>query len=679
MYPSGYTPDTPSGVVTPVAMTKSDSGEPIKKEMLQDYPCGSEPGHSFRSSPLNIYAIGRDSAVVLYVEGGCPNFTWESDNEWATFGTAETAVRYNTLTSSADEGQSTIVTVTDANGLEVTISVPYSGASACCEDPDLPLAKDTPWNEVEDSKNWPGEVVLFISGGCPPYDWVSDDAENFPLDYAATNSKRNRVHGTSSGDFGVRVTDHCDECVSFGYEFTPNQHWKFCPTDSLTLVVRHGKTDIAWTFDGTHSGWSVETPTEDLDALVRTSGATTESVTLEATDDCGDEVTKTLLLSCAPKEVTQEFKQISGASADKLDICNISGTLYVGVSDDKNIRTFTIDSTTGLVSDELASRAFTANVVNDAKVVLVSEGESSSVIAVAWGEITQGLVATFTITHATGAISAAIDSGQFWNGYTSDLDFIYVREDEVFGIAYCGGTSSYYQQGWFTCVGIDSEGNLATDFEGDHLFTEQFYGATSNGHHLCQGISMCKGTAYDQDVALVFEITDTNEGRIQTWDVSTGGIGAAVESDLQLAAVVSNPDIAAISENNDGYVVIYEIVPASSGQIKVYSQDADNAITLEDTANLGETRFPTIVHMQEDCFATCWAAGSKWRFTTYLIDTLSDYDIRGMCILTTVAADVTINAQIIRCSDSIVAALCYATGTPGGLGVTSIKQYCQTL
>jgi len=213
MYPTGYTPSTPSGKVTPEAMTKDGSGEPHNKEIIQDYPCGDEAGHYFISSPVNTWSIGRSGAVVLYVEGGCPNFTWASDNAWATFGTAETSVRYNTISSTADEGQDTIVTVTDANGLEVTISVPWHGGPTCCEDVPLAFSVQTAWDEVDDSRNWPGEVVILLDGGCPPFDWTVSGT-NFTLDNAASNSRRNRLaNAVGPATPEITVTDLCDTCL----------------------------------------------------------------------------------------------------------------------------------------------------------------------------------------------------------------------------------------------------------------------------------------------------------------------------------------------------------------------------------------------------------------------------------------------------------------------------------
>jgi len=294
MYETGYTPSTPSGVVTPAAMTKDGSGEPIKKDIIQDYPCGSEPGHSFRSSPLNIYAIGRDSSVVLYVEGGCPNFTWESDNEWATFETAETSVRYNTITSSADEGQDTIVTVTDANGLEVTISVPYSGASTCCEDVPIEFALQTDRDEIVLG----GDTVIFLDGGCSPFTWEVDD-EELTLANAATNSRRNKL--TASGDATkgtLTVTDLCEASVTaclcfdpsgFGYD-TENSGETVDRSDSAEIFVEGGCPPFTWAVAGTDFSFDDETTSERQNTL-NAGASACGTATVTVTDDCGDEVT----------------------------------------------------------------------------------------------------------------------------------------------------------------------------------------------------------------------------------------------------------------------------------------------------------------------------------------------------------------------------------------------------
>jgi len=207
MFPEGGSESDPvPRTGTPSAMTRSGKGKPLNEQMIQDYPCGDEAGHYFISSPLNVCSIGRSDSAVLYVEGGCPNFTWASDNEWATFSSAETAVRYNTIESAAGEGQDTTVTVTDANGLEVTIDVPYCDAASCCDDPPT-FSIQTSGDELGP---FPGENVVFLDGGCPPFSWNSV-GDGFTLDYVETNSRRNRVHGTEDNVLVVDVEDSCGQ------------------------------------------------------------------------------------------------------------------------------------------------------------------------------------------------------------------------------------------------------------------------------------------------------------------------------------------------------------------------------------------------------------------------------------------------------------------------------------
>ena len=213
IYPTGHTVSNEEGETAGQVMMKSGDGSPISKQMIQDYPCGDETGHYFISSPLNVYSIGRSGSVVLYVEGGCPNFTWASDNAWATFSSATTSVRYNTIESTAAEGQDTIVTVTDANGLEVTINVPWNGAVSCCEDPPA-LSIQTLESELGPFLDGV-EIVVFIDGGCPPFGWVITNSIDVNLDYAATNSRRNRVSSSIlCPPFTLTVTDLCSQVAT---------------------------------------------------------------------------------------------------------------------------------------------------------------------------------------------------------------------------------------------------------------------------------------------------------------------------------------------------------------------------------------------------------------------------------------------------------------------------------
>jgi len=344
MYPSGYTPSTPDGEVTPAAMTKDGSGEPFNKEMLQDYPCGSEPGHSFRSSPLNIYAIGNSSGLVLYVEGGCPNFTWVSDNAWADFGTAETSVRYNTLESGAGPGQDTVVTVTDTNGLEVTINVPWSGACGCCDDVSIEFAKQTPWSEIE-SINWPGEVVVFIDGGCSPFTWTISGA-NFTLGIASSNARRNWLLGASGADSDniyMVVEDYCGSKLCWPGVLFNAQPCSFrFEGESQTITVSRGVAPIDWEFVGAATGWTIaEAQTADLDNIITAvENPTTKSVTLKGTDANGCTGTKTLYSGDILEYATSMGRHGSVVTVD-------TGLVFLcceGPSNHGNAFTFSVDS-----------------------------------------------------------------------------------------------------------------------------------------------------------------------------------------------------------------------------------------------------------------------------------------------------------------------------------------------
>ena len=417
MYPEDYTPLTPDGVVTPAVMTKSGSGEPLTKVMIQDYPCGDEPGHAFRSSPLNIYSIARDSAVVLYVEGGCPNFTWASDNAWATFGTAATAVRYNTLTSSADEGQDTIVTVTDANGLEATISVPYNDASTCCEDVPMEFAKQTPWDEIT-SVSWPNDVVVFLDGGCPPFDWTIIGA-NFTLDYAATNSRRNRLHGAvgaDSDDIYLTIEDLCGSLLCYPGVLFSGDCFSVNRGGDLTVTAARGVAPIAWEFVGSSTGWSLaEAQTADLDNVVSLEAdAPIGTVTLKCTDTNG--CTETQVLYTAGVVDSHEFDEADCIFPWAIQLStNYYAVVYESTGDDGWIKTFHIPSGTGIITEVDSYEYSTA------------AGEFSMIVHI-YGNIyaitdRSGYIRTIEISDA-GVITKSIISSRQITGATSNINYI---------------------------------------------------------------------------------------------------------------------------------------------------------------------------------------------------------------------------------------------------------------
>jgi len=187
--------------------------------------------------------------------------------------------------------------VTDANGLEVTIDVPWNGAATCCEDVPLTLAFQTPWSEIN-SISWPGEVVVFLDGGCPPFDWTIAGA-NFTLDYAATNSRRNRVHGAvgaDSDDLTIVVEDLCGACVCLPGLDLCGPCGFVHEGETLSVAVQHGSVPIDWEWIGDHVGWTLaEAQSADLDVdITVVADPTNKSVTLKAMDAAGCTDTVTL-------------------------------------------------------------------------------------------------------------------------------------------------------------------------------------------------------------------------------------------------------------------------------------------------------------------------------------------------------------------------------------------------
>lgn len=586
MFPVGGSETDPvSRTVVPSSVTKDGSGEPYKAQMHPDYDCGDEPGHYFISSPLNVYSIGRSGSVVLYVEGGCPNFTWESDNEWATFGTAETSARYNTLESGAGEGQDTTVTVTDANGLEVTISVPWNGAATCCEDVPIELAFDTPWGEIDDSKNWPGEVVIFISGGCPPYTWESDN-DRFPLDYAATNSPRNRVHGTYTGYFNITVTDDC------GAEIT--------------------------------AGRSCEAEYGGQDEEVMCSG------------DYGHYGT---------------------------DICHISGGLcaaVVGYCDSATamLYTFIVDDSTGEIGSLIASKAL-GGWGYDVKVLCAGIAGGYATIGVIWGGSTEGKIESYKVTVATGAISNLIDSAQIDDDRINRLDFCHVAGD-LYAIAY----SNYDDDAaYITGAGIDVEtGGVATDFELDHLFTEQIHTSKLNAVAICKHVD-------DETIAVAFA-DSSGVGRVETWDVSAHISASLLDEDQFADSGCVDADVEAMSHINDGYVVVSN---EAKTYLHVYSQDDSNNIALETTHEVeyANAEGPRIIHIQQCCFMLFHNAASSFHFRTYLIDGTSNYAVDlGTYRYTSYAPYGTYNG-LCKISNIVLAASCNYQKSGNKFGIYS--------
>ena len=337
IYPIGHTPSNEDGETAGQVMMKSGDGSPVSKQMIQDYPCGDESGHYFISSPLNVYSIGRSGSVVLYVEGGCPNFMWASDNAWATFSSATTSVRYNTIESGADEGQDTVVTVTDANGLKVTINVPWNGAVSCCEDPPA-FSIQTIAAELGP---FPGESVIFLDGGCSPFTWAISGT-GFTLDYAATNSRHNRVHNDATpSDVTITITveDSCgqtDEISAYycncdveddvAYD-TTNSDETVDQSNTATVIVTGGCTPFSWEVSGTGFTLVAASTAGRTNTLIA-DGTACGAATITVTDNCEDSCTGYVRCTSVDSEWVLKSSNVCGLSGVGVQIGAVSSFVY---------------------------------------------------------------------------------------------------------------------------------------------------------------------------------------------------------------------------------------------------------------------------------------------------------------------------------------------------------------
>ncbi len=130
-----------------------------------------------------------------YVEivGGTPPFTWSVTGTDFSFDNSSTTVRNNILTASetAENGNTEEITVTDANGVEVTTYCTVCGTTICCEDPNYSFVFNIKnKTEVIEGRS----IRVGVKGGCPPFTWtiISGDGFSFPI--SVTNSRYNYLH-----------------------------------------------------------------------------------------------------------------------------------------------------------------------------------------------------------------------------------------------------------------------------------------------------------------------------------------------------------------------------------------------------------------------------------------------------------------------------------------------------
>jgi hypothetical protein len=213
--------------------------------------------------------LQRGSAIVVWVEGGVPPYTWaiklintleledtfseggdvlledgtdvllENSNPLAgphfTFDDAVTTVQYNILRadSTQDTGYYETIVVTDSCGTEVSMDIYLCDTAVCCDDP----AYDFDYDMHSVNFLWRGTYgIVSVTGGCPPFHWEVTGSD-FEFGRAYTNQRDNVIYlnaGTGAVATAViSVTDECGNVVGNG--------------DLVGLPVTGAPAGITWT------------------------------------------------------------------------------------------------------------------------------------------------------------------------------------------------------------------------------------------------------------------------------------------------------------------------------------------------------------------------------------------------------------------------------------------------
>ena len=163
----------------------------------------------FSIKPL-VQSFNRGTKFLVEVSNGVPPYTWEVTGTDFSFDNAETSVPYNFITAASDAENNNVeeVTVTDANGDEVTTYCSVCGTDVCCEAEDYSFYH----NQANNTFIITGRSTrISVLGGCPPYHWEVE-GEGFSFRNEYTNSRYNYLHfdGTELTIGEVTVTDGCD-------------------------------------------------------------------------------------------------------------------------------------------------------------------------------------------------------------------------------------------------------------------------------------------------------------------------------------------------------------------------------------------------------------------------------------------------------------------------------------
>jgi hypothetical protein len=169
--------------------------------------------------------IGRGNSGRVAVIGGCPPFTWASDNADFDLRNSVTQSRYNfvTVDEDADEFDTAIITVLDncSNYAERETVATGPDGEVDVEAGEIVAYDDDDWNcynydynfyfldESPDNVDEDGEIEIEVVGGRPPYYWISADPTILSFTDGDNTDAFKMTVGTNGGDTVTLYAEGC--------------------------------------------------------------------------------------------------------------------------------------------------------------------------------------------------------------------------------------------------------------------------------------------------------------------------------------------------------------------------------------------------------------------------------------------------------------------------------------
>ena len=233
-----YTPENNSNL----QLKRTDAGEVgFRKKLLKDVACCNKTDYQFKFE-FSPDSLSAGNGIVIYVEGGCADFTWTITGSDFTLDDATTSVRYNVIRAdnATAAGVSETLTVTDSCGTAIEITIICCDANNCCDLADYAFtySGDDPIELDLDIYK-----TLTLEGGCSPFYWLSDHEDVSFSDPRYTNQPDNRVRALAGDAYQGTLTieDECGTSVAIGYTVCCNNpDHEFVLTGAAAKIALNG-------------------------------------------------------------------------------------------------------------------------------------------------------------------------------------------------------------------------------------------------------------------------------------------------------------------------------------------------------------------------------------------------------------------------------------------------------